>query len=149
MECYRRAKTQKLVSSVARQAAKSAGDGVRALATQALGRLTDCQPPAPRNCYEVEIPDVQWQMNRLGSKMPVLRGLEAKLDLMHELKPELKSLVNDITRITDSSDLARAREGGRRIKRMLSAQGRQIEEEWNRRTSDLWGDELGKTIALT
>lgn len=56
--------------------------------------------------------------------MPALRGLESKLDMMHKLKPELKSLVDDINQITDTSDLARAREGGRAIKRMLTNQGR-------------------------
>lgn len=62
-------------------------------------------------------------MNRLGGHMPALRGLEMKLDMMHELKPELKSLADDISRITDSSDMVQARAGGQEIKRMLSAQG--------------------------
>lgn len=132
---------------VARQAARGAGNDVRELASKALGRLGDCQPPTRRDCYEIEIPDVQWQMNRLGSKLPALKGLEMKLDLMHELKPELSSLANDITRITDPSDLRQAREGGRAIKRMLDAQGRQIEEEWNRKTADLWGVDEGKVIS--
>lgn len=103
----------------ARQAAKIAGDGVRDLANKALNRLDDCRPPAPRYCYEIEIPDVQWQMNRIGSKMPVLQNLETKLNMMNNLKPELKSLVNDISRITDTSDIEQARAGGRQIRRML------------------------------
>lgn len=110
---------------MARQAAKSAGAGIRELAQKTIYNLvaTDCQPPAPQNCYEVEVPNVEWQMNRLGSKMPAIRGLEKKLDLMNELKPELGSLINDINKITDTSDLVRARQGGAEIKRMLSAQG--------------------------
>lgn len=52
-------------------------------------------------------------MNKLGGKMPALRSLEMKLDMMNELKPELKSLVDDVTKITDSSDMIKAKEGGR------------------------------------
>jgi len=101
------------------------------------------------DCYEFEIPDVQWQMNRLGAKMPALKELEVKLDLMRELKPELKSLANDITRLTDTSDLVKARQGGKQIKKMLSAQGKQIEEEWNKRIEDVWGFSEGKTISAS
>lgn len=88
-------------------------------------------------------------MNRLGSKMPALRGLEMKLDMMNTLKPELRSLVDDITRITDTSDMARAKEGGREIKRMLSAQGRKIEEEWDQKATEVWGREAGHVFART
>jgi len=62
-----------------------------------------------------------------------------KLDMMHSLQPELKGLVDDITRITDPVDMAKARAGGEEIKRMLSAQGQKIEEEWNAKAKEVWG----------
>lgn len=62
-----------------------------------------------------------------------------KLDMMHSLQPELKGLVDDITRITDPVDMAKARAGGEEIKRMLSAQGQKIEEEWNAKAQEVWG----------
>ena len=59
-------------------------------------------------------------MNKLGGTLPALRGLESKLDMMRQLKPEIRSLANDINSITDTTDLARARQGGGAIKRMLT-----------------------------
>jgi len=44
-------------------------------------------------------------MDRLGSKVPTLKQYEVKLDIMNELKPELKDIVNDINKITDTSDV--------------------------------------------
>lgn len=63
-------------------------------------------------------------MNKLGSKMPVLRGLEKKLDLMNELKPELRSLANDISSIADPTDVVQARQGREEVRRMLNDQSR-------------------------
>jgi len=92
---------------------------VSALATKAFQSLT--QADQGQKYYEYQVPNVQWEMDRLGGTLPALKTLESKLDLMNQLKPELKSLVDDINSITDTSDLSRAKEGGRAIKRMLTS----------------------------
>lgn len=69
-------------------------------------------------------------MDRLGSKVPTLKQYEVKLDIMNELKPELKDIVSDINKITDTSDVEEAKRGGEMIKKALTEQGNQIEDEW-------------------
>ena len=83
------------------------GKGVKALADTALEKLDKCKQPGQitRECHDSTVPDVQWQMDRLGSKVPTLKQYEKKLDVMNELKPELKDIVSDINKITDTSDV--------------------------------------------
>ena len=48
----------------------------------------------------------------IAAKVPTLRVLEGKLDQMHELHPELKSIASDLDEITDFSDMKAARHSG-------------------------------------
>lgn len=69
-------------------------------------------------------------MDNLGSKIPTINGLGKKLDMMNELHPELKSLVKDITAITDMRDMEEAKVGGQAIKKVLDLEGKAVEREW-------------------
>lgn len=51
-------------------------------------------------------------MNVLGSKIPAIQSMEKKIDSMKSLDPELKSLADEISAITDMSDMEAAEEGG-------------------------------------
>ena len=68
-------------------------------------------------------------MNVLGSKIPAIQSMEKKIDSMKSLDPELKSLADEISAITDMSDMEAAEEGGQAIKTVLKAEGDKLSGE--------------------
>lgn len=58
-------------------------------------------------------------MKKIVDKIPALEKLEDKYTVMKDMTPELKELNKDLDSITDMSDMATAREGGKLIKRIL------------------------------
>ena len=72
-------------------------------------------------CLRVRtVPDIGEPIGTIAARVPVLKVLEGKLDMMHDLHPELKSIASDLDDITDFSDMRAARHSGDYLKHMLN-----------------------------
>ena len=67
------------------------------------------------------VPDLENRIENISRKVPTLDIMEHKLDMMHNLHPELKDIQKDLDDITDFSDMKAAKQGGQVIKRALDA----------------------------
>ena len=68
-------------------------------------------------------------MDVIGSKVPALKKMDEKIAKMRALDPELKAIVDDISEITNMSDMEAAKEGGNAIKKILDVESDKLSSD--------------------